>query len=82
MCEYVGPSTCRHIDASENHHPKISLKEELNHVITNILGITCEDRLHTGVNEHLHQCSQMDVISIESIDWLEACVLMKTNFEA
>ena len=29
----------RRVDASENYHPKMCLKEEFNHALTNILGL-------------------------------------------
>ena len=44
------------------------LKEEINHALTNILGLTCQDRLHAYIDEHLRQCSHMVVINIESMD--------------
>ena len=55
----------RRVDASENHYPKVSSKEELDHALNNISGLICEDKHHAGVNEHLLQCSQMLMINIE-----------------
>ena len=67
----------------------MSLKEELDHDVTNILGLTCKDRLHACTNECLNQCSQMFVIKIENIAcdrlfWIlhyHEIKLRKINFE-
>ena len=66
----------------------MSAKEEFDHVLTNILGLTHECIIHAGINEYLHQHFQMAAISIDSID---CCVLVgslllheknrKLNFE-
>ena len=43
----------------------MSLKEELNQVLTTILGLTCQDMLHAYINECLHQHSQLVMIIID-----------------
>ena len=46
----------------------MSAKQELDHVLTSILGLTTNDRLHVCTNEHLRQCSRIIMTNVDSID--------------
>ena len=51
----------------------MSAKQELDHALTNILGLTPDDRLHVGINEHLRQHCRTIRTNVENIDcdaWL------------
>ena len=43
----------------------MSAKEELDHVLTSIFGLTREEKKHADYNNNPHQFSQMVVINIE-----------------
>ena len=42
-------------------------KKELDHVLTNVLGLTPNDRLHVCINEHLRQHSRAIMANVENM---------------
>ena len=45
----------------------MSAKQELDHVLTNVLGLTPNDRLHVCIKEHLRQHCRTIMTNIENM---------------
>ena len=63
----IGNSTLNSSFASTVKKVPDNAKKELDHVFTNVLGLTPKDRLHVCINEHLRQHCRAIMTNVENI---------------